>query len=106
MQIIVNTGEVNLSEATEHLVHTELERALKHVSGRLTRVEVHLHDVNGPKEGRDKHVVMEARPAGLDPIVAEEKGMEWPEVIHQASSKLERAVRHKVERHDEQVRSG
>lgn len=106
MQIIVNTGEVNISDTTEHLVHTELQRALKHHTERLTRVEVHMHDVNGPKEGADKHVVMEARPKGMDPIVTEDKAAEWRDVIHNTAQKLERALKHKFERHDEHVRGG
>lgn len=35
---------------------------------RLTRVEVHLSDVNGPKGGPDTRCALEARPAGMQPV--------------------------------------
>jgi len=42
----------------------KVRRKLKRFEERLSRVEVHISDVNGPKGGGDKRVSIEARPAG------------------------------------------
>jgi hypothetical protein len=41
---------------------------LKRVGDRLTRVEVHVGDVNGARGGDDRRSVVELRPKGMDPI--------------------------------------
>ena len=47
---------------------TAVETGLARFRGRLTRVEVHLSDVNGPKGGRDARCALEARAAGRQPV--------------------------------------
>jgi len=51
-------------------VTAAVEAGLSRFKERLTRVEVHLSDVNGPKGGRDCRCALEARPAGRQPVVA------------------------------------
>lgn len=69
MQFLLNTdqhihGDQRLTEIAEDTVKS----ALGPLVGRLTRVEVHLRDVNGQKGGPDDiHCVIEARPEGLQP---------------------------------------
>src|SRR5215468_7042635 len=45
-----------------------VETGLARFRGRLTRVEVHLSDVNGPRGGRDARCALEARAAGRQPV--------------------------------------
>src|SRR5262245_29679753 len=45
-----------------------IEAGLSRYKERLTRVEVHLSDVNGPKGGRDCRCALEARAAGRQPV--------------------------------------
>jgi len=49
-------------------VTAAVEAGLARYKERLTRVEVHLSDVNGPKGGRDCRCALEARPAGRQPV--------------------------------------
>lgn len=49
-------------------VTAAVEAGLARYEERLTRVEVHLSDVNGPKGGRDCRCALEARPAGRQPV--------------------------------------
>jgi ribosome-associated translation inhibitor RaiA len=69
MQIQVNThdavGGDNLSQRVEAMVAAGLDRFAPH----LTRVEVHLGDVNAAKGGAaDKRCMIEARPASHQPV--------------------------------------
>lgn len=104
MQIQINFGDVQSSPTVTERVHAELDRTLKVFKDRITRIEVHLRDDNGPKAGVDKRCLLEARLAGLDPLAVEAKGNDLYTVIADAAGKLERAIRHKVERHDERVK--
>jgi hypothetical protein len=49
-------------------VTAAVEAGLSHYKKRLTRVEVHLSDVNGPKGGPDCRCALEARAAGRQPV--------------------------------------
>jgi hypothetical protein len=50
-------------------VTAAIEAGLSRYQERVTRVEVHLSDVNGPKGGRDCRCALEARAAGRQPVV-------------------------------------
>jgi hypothetical protein len=69
MQFQLNTdaniqGNDQLAEEAEAVVTS----ALGHLTGRLSRIEVHLADVNGAKGGADDiHCTVEARPEGMQP---------------------------------------
>nr|WP_137677735.1 HPF/RaiA family ribosome-associated protein [Parerythrobacter lutipelagi] len=70
MQFQFNTdssvmGTDNVAERIE----TQLRHRLARYEDRLTRIEVHVSDVNGAKHGPDdKHCTIEARPRGGKPI--------------------------------------
>ena len=94
MQVLVNSdhpivGGEELTERVQGVVEGRLER----FEGRITRVEVHLNDLNSLKLGeRDKRCMMEARVGGLKPIAVSHEAPTLTEAIHVAADKLERAV--------------
>ena len=69
MQFQLNTDrnihrDDRLAEAAENTVFS----ALGHLTGRLSRIEVHLADVNAAKGGPDSiRCTIEARPEGMQP---------------------------------------
>ncbi len=69
MQFQLNTdaniqGDDRLAEVAETVVTS----ALGHLTDRLSRIEVHLVDVNGAKGGADDiRCTVEARPEGMQP---------------------------------------
>lgn len=104
MKIQVNAGEFEVSEPIEERVVEEVSSALKHFTEHITRVEVHLRDLNGPgKSGIDKRCTIEARLAGHDPLAIHEDSDQMYQAIRLAAKKLERAVRNKLERHRERL---
>ena len=49
MQVQINPADgITLSEALEQHIHDKLEALEKRFGDRLTRIEVHLKDINGP----------------------------------------------------------
>lgn len=101
MQIIIHTDGIEHSTRIDEQIETEVQDALRHFADQVTRVEVHVHDVNGPKSGHDKRCVMEVRLAGHQPLAVDHTALNVAESITGAAGRLERAVRRKLERHDE-----
>jgi ribosomal subunit interface protein len=95
MQVLLNSdhnirGDLRLTD----IVEGEVERVLGRFDDYVTRVEVHLNDVNSPtKTGSDdKRCQMEARIKGLDPVSATHHAPSLMEAISGACEKLERAL--------------
>ena len=63
-------GDTQMAKQIEEIVRSRLSR----VVDRLTRVEVHVGDVNGPRGGDDKRCAIEIRPMGMQPISATDEG--------------------------------
>jgi len=94
MQIQINTGDsVEGREALFRHTETVVKDALGRFADHVTRVEVHLSDVNGQKAGdNDKRVLMEARVAGRQPIAVTELAGSLHQAIEGATQKLKRSL--------------
>jgi ribosome-associated translation inhibitor RaiA len=95
MQILINTDNhidsgPNLKELVESVVQGTLER----FGDRVTRVEVRFTDQNSAaKESQgDKRCVLEARLAGLDPIVVSQDGDTLEQALDGATETLEKTL--------------
>lgn len=76
-------GDAELAGQMEALVRGRLE----HVSDRLSRVEVHVGDVNGPRGGDDVRCAVELRPAGMQPISATDEAASVEAAVASATDK-------------------
>lgn len=93
MQIQINTdntidGGEQLIESVEATVRDAMDR----FSDRLTRVEVHIRDVNADKGGRDTRCGMEARARGLRPVQVDALEMDVDQAVREAARKLVRVL--------------
>jgi ribosome-associated translation inhibitor RaiA len=95
MKIQVNSDRtVSVDASLKRFVKGEAERILDTVAARVTRVEIHLSDVNGRKVGpADKRCVVEARPAGARPLSTSATAKHLDAAIGQALRKMLRALR-------------
>ncbi len=101
MHIEISYRGVDRSDALDEHVRGSIEGDLSRFAERITRVEVHVGDENAHKGGAaDKRVLLEARPAHMDPLVVEHFGEDLYTTVSEASHKLQRALTHKFERHD------
>ena len=98
MQIQINFGNMASSDALWDYITSEVESALERLKDRITRVEVHVQDENAQKGGVDKRVLMEARPAGLDPIAVEEHADDVYIAVRSAAEKLQTALSRRFEK--------
>ncbi len=90
MQFQLNTdaniqGDDRLAEVAETLVTS----SLGHLTSRLTRIEVHLADVNAAKGGADDIVCrIEARPEGMQPQIVTHADADVEAALRGASKKI------------------
>lgn len=99
MQVQINFGDIDSSEALSDHVQQHVEKALEHVARQITRVEVHLHDDKQKGHAADdKRCTMEGRIASHQPIAVEARGDDIYKAVGECATKLGRAVSHKLER--------
>ena len=100
MQIQINTDHnIEGREALAAHVKSVVESVLERVSDRITRVEVHLGDENGKKNGQDdKRCMMEARLAGHQPTAVTHHAVTLDLAVNGAADKLLVSIEHTLGR--------
>lgn len=95
MQIQLNSDK-NVAVDTEmsKFVEQEISRALGRFEAHITRVEVHLSDVNSHKPGlRDKRCVVEARPAGRQPLSTSDEAATVEQAVRGGAAKMKNSLK-------------
>jgi ribosome-associated translation inhibitor RaiA len=100
MKIQINSdNHITGREALVAQAEATVNAALGHLSGHITRVEVHLSDENGEKTGgQDKRCLMEARLEGHQPIAVTDESDSLGEAIAGAAAKLKNTLNHTLNR--------
>lgn len=79
------TGDTRMADHVEAIVTHRLERLID----RLTRIEVHAGDINGPRAGGDdKQVTVEIRVAGMAPISGTDRANDFDTAVLGAADKV------------------
>lgn len=94
MQVQVHAdSSIQGSERLSHSVEAAVQGAVRRWVERITRVEVHLSDLNRHKGGADdKRCMMEARLGGLQPIAVIHAAGTVAEAVDGAADKLKKTL--------------
>lgn len=94
MKVQLNTDKnIHGDEALASHVETVVDSALGRFRSQITRIEVHLSDINAGKSGAaDKRCVMEARLEGRPPVVATDDADTVGAAVSGAVGKLQRLL--------------
>ncbi len=80
------TGDEALAAQAEDIITSRLGR----FSSKLSRVEVHVSDVNGPRGGSDDiECTIEARPEGGKPVTVKGNGGQVDGALRDATDKMQ-----------------
>ncbi len=75
----------------------QIRQRLARFEGRITDVEVHVSDINGPRGGNaDLRCSMEARINGIPPVAAIDEGANIDRAVIGAAKKVVRAIDHQL----------
>jgi hypothetical protein len=86
MHVEISTDSHTVADSAR--VTAAVEAGLSRYKERLTRVGVHLSDVNGPKGGRDCRCALETRPAGRQPVAVTSEGHTADDAVKGAVEKM------------------
>lgn len=94
MQIQINSDKRIVTDAAATAsFKADIERLLARFAQEITRVEVHLSDLNGPKPGVvDKRCLLEVRPKGKNPISVTHVAKQVEPAVRGASQKMQRLL--------------
>jgi ribosomal subunit interface protein len=96
MHVEINYRDLNKSDRLDNHIQDTVQTSFARYQDRLTRIEVHVGDLNGHKAGEDdKRCMMEARAAGRPPVVAEAHTGDIYNAVTDAAHKLERVLERK-----------
>jgi ribosome-associated translation inhibitor RaiA len=101
MQIQVNTDRnIEGGQALKDEVRGTISAAIGRFEERITRVEVHLSDRNSAVKGggADMRCVLEARPAGMNPISVSHEAATLDQAVAGATDKLEKTLQRNLDR--------
>lgn len=92
MKIQVNSDNtIAVDIRLTRFVKGEVNRVLDRFANRLTRVEIHLSDVDNMKTGKaDKRCLVEVRPEGAKPRTASARATRLDSAVGQALRKMQR----------------
>lgn len=90
MQFQLNTDSHILGdERLAQIAESAVTSALGHLTDRLSRIEMHLVDVNGAKDGADDiQCTIEARPEGMQPQTVTNSDADVEAALRGAGKKL------------------
>ncbi len=94
MKILINSdSSIAMDAKLAKLIMGEATELLDRFSDRLTRVEIHLTDIDRGKTGKvDKRCLVEVRAARAKPLVASAQTKEVETAVNQALRKMVRAL--------------
>lgn len=94
MTIQINTdNNVRVSEKLRTPIISLISEELSRFSQQITRLEVHLSDENGDKQGlNDKRCLIEARLAGMNPIAVSNHANTHEQAVEGAVDKLKTSI--------------
>jgi ribosome-associated translation inhibitor RaiA len=98
MNIQLNTDKnIEGHERLEAYIDTLIKAKMSRFNGHLTRIEVHLSDENGLKDGpSDKKCLLEARPKNMQAIVVTSQSSTIEKAIADTIDKLKNALESKI----------
>ncbi len=93
MNAIIHARDFTITPAIRYWIERQLESALQRFDGEVTGVDVYLSDVNGPRGGNDKKVVMRTRLRGLPPVNVITQCGDLYVAISRSAKRLRRGVK-------------
>lgn len=98
-------NQVDSDNERDNRLEEQIRQRLARFEGRITDVEVHVSDINGPRGGSaDMRCTMEARLTGIPPIAAADQANTVDRAVIGAAKKVVRALDHQLGKHSDRSR--
>ena len=101
MELDIRSQNLHVDEATESHVQRRMNFALEQFNSWITRVQVHLEDVNGPRRGIDKQCRILVNLKGGKTIKVEDLDVDLIAAVNRAADRVGQVVSREVDRRRE-----
>ncbi|HYE28703.1 MAG TPA: HPF/RaiA family ribosome-associated protein [Allosphingosinicella sp.] len=92
-------NQIDSNNGRDRRLEEQIRQRLARFEDRITDVEVHVSDVNGPRGGHsDLRCSIEARVSGIPPVAAIDEGDTVDRAVIGAAKKMVRALDHQLGR--------
>jgi ribosomal subunit interface protein len=100
MKIQINTDKnIDVSEELKISLTASISDELSRYNDKITRLEIHLSDEDGDKDGKnDIRCMLEARLEGMQPIAVRARSNTNEEAVSEAVNKLKASLKSKLGR--------
>jgi hypothetical protein len=90
-------NQIESDSERDSRIEEQIRQRLARFEGRITDIEVHVSDINGPRGGAaDLRCTMEARVNGVPPVAVTDNGATVDRAILGAAKKAARALDHQL----------
>jgi putative sigma-54 modulation protein len=101
MEVEIRSQNLHLDEETESHVERRMNFALEQFNSWITRVQVHLEDVNGSRRGVDKQCRILVNIKGGKTIKVEDLDADMIAAVNRAADRLGQVVSREIDRRRE-----
>ncbi len=101
MEVEIRSQKMHVDDEIQSHVERRIEFALKQFNSWITRVQVHLEDVNGPRRGIDKQCRILVSIKGGKTIKIEDLDADLVAAVNRAADRLGQAVSREIDRRRE-----
>lgn len=98
MLLNIRTQGFELTDAIKRYVDNHVRFGITRYSQRVSRVDVTLLDINGPKGGEDKRCRIKLKLDGMKPIIVQETSPDLYKAIGNCASRLKRTSDRHIDR--------
>jgi putative sigma-54 modulation protein len=101
MEVEIRSQNLHLDEETQSHVERRMNFALEQFNSWITRVQVHLEDVNGSRRGVDKQCRILVNIKGGKTIKVEDLDVDMIAAVNRAADRLGQVVSREIDRRRE-----
>jgi putative sigma-54 modulation protein len=101
MELTISSQNLHVDEDTELHVRRRIDFALEQFNSWITRVQVHLEDVNGPRRGVDKQCRILVNIKGGKTLKVEDLDTDIIAAVNRAADRVGQVVSREIDRRRE-----
>lgn len=98
MNVQIHTSDFTLTDGLREHIAWRVVHATQHGRDLISRIVVHLADVNGPRGGIDKRCALELRLKGAQPLVVDDVQTDLYIAIDRAFERIGRSLHRRLAR--------
>lgn len=98
MKTTIHSTGIEVDPPLREHIERRTQLSLSRLSERISRIEIYLSDLNGPRGGVDKHCKIEVHLTNLPVAVLDDLDSDMPRLVDRCLARITRLVTKRLER--------